>query len=80
VFEVDNAPSEVAGEEVALGQYQDRFVWAKQGVPGVLSVASFSTTMRLFNEGYTEGDPKMAAVPIDPMNFAALATEVARPP
>lgn len=50
------------------------------GVPGVLSVASFSTTMRQFNEGYNEGNPKMAAVPIDPMNYAALATEVARTP
>nr|WP_265413529.1 efflux RND transporter permease subunit [Pseudomonas aeruginosa] len=80
VFEVDKAPSEVACEDVALGQYQDRFVWAMQGVPGVLSVASFSTTMRQFNEGYNEGNPKMAAVPIDPMNYAALATEVARTP
>ena len=35
VFEVDKAPSEVACEDVALGQYQDRFVWAMQGVPGV---------------------------------------------
>ena len=53
---------------------------AGHGVPGVLSVASFSTTMRQFNEGYNEGNPKMAAVPIDPMNYAALATEVARTP
>ncbi|WP_205297809.1 efflux RND transporter permease subunit [Pantoea sp. Cy-639] len=70
----------VACEDVAAGQYQDRFVWAMQGVPGVLSVASFSSNMRQFNEGYNEGNPKMAAVPIDPMNYAALATEVARTP
>ncbi|MCE1117798.1 MULTISPECIES: efflux RND transporter permease subunit [Pseudomonas] len=69
-----------ACEDVAAGQYQDRFVWAMQGVPGVLSVASFSSNMRQFNEGYNEGNPKMAAVPIDPMNYAALATEVARTP
>ncbi|MGV8812442.1 hypothetical protein, partial [Pseudomonas aeruginosa] len=31
VFEVDKAPSEVACEDVALGQYQDRFVWACRG-------------------------------------------------
>ncbi|MGV8547043.1 hypothetical protein ACV35P_36035, partial [Pseudomonas aeruginosa] len=68
----DKALSEVAWEEVALGQYQDRFVWAMQGVPGVLAVASFSTTMRQFNEGYNEGNPKMAAVPIAPMNYAAI--------
>lgn len=69
-----------ACEDVAAGQYQDRFVWAMQGVPGVLSVASFSTNLRQFNEGYNEGNPKMAVVPIDPMNYAALATEVARTP
>lgn len=51
-----------------------------QGVPGVLSVASFSSNLRQFNEGYNEGNPKMAVVPIDPMNYAALATEVARTP
>ncbi|MCP1603594.1 putative RND superfamily exporter protein [Pseudomonas citronellolis] len=67
-----------ACEDVALGQYQDRFVWAMQGVPGVLSVASFSTNMRQFNEGYNEGNPKMSAVPIDPQNYSGLATEVAR--
>ena len=69
-----------ACEDVAAGQYQDRFVWAMQGVPGVLSVASFSSNLRQFNEGYNEGNPKMAVVPIDPMNYAALATEVARTP
>ena len=82
VFEVK--PSEegatTACENVVLGQYQDRFVWAMEGVPGVLSVASFSTVMRQFNEGYNEGNPKMSAVPIDPMNYSALATEVARTP
>lgn len=84
VFEAGQGASGVGGaaacEDVAAGQYQDRFVWAMQGVPGVLSVASFSSNMRQFNEGYNEGNPKMAAVPIDPMNYAALATEVARTP
>ncbi len=69
-----------ACEDVALGQYQDRFVWAMEGVPGVLSVASFSSAMRQFNEGYNEGNPKMSAVPIDPMNYSSLAAEVARIP
>ncbi|MDH4569011.1 RND family transporter [Pseudomonas sp. BN414] len=81
VFEVQSDESgEVVGacENVALGQYQDRFVWAMQGVPGVLSVASFSTGMRQFNEGYNEGNPKMSTVPIDSMNYSSLATEVAR--
>lgn len=81
VFEVrPDESGEVTGacENVALGQYQDRFVWAMQGVPGVLSVASFSSGMRQFNEGYNEGNPKMSAVPIDTMNYSSLATEVAR--
>lgn len=72
--------SQATCENVAAGQYQDRFVWAMQGVPGVLSVASFSSALRQFNEGYNEGNPKMGAVPIAPMNYAALATEVARTP
>jgi predicted RND superfamily exporter protein len=65
-------------EKVDLGLYQDRFTWAMQPVPGVLSVASFSGQLRLYNEGYNEGHPKMAVVPIDPGNHAALATEIAR--
>lgn len=69
-----------ACEQVALGQYQDRFVWAMQAVPGVLSVRAFSTAMRQYNEGYNEGNPKMSAVPIDPLNYSALAMEVARTP
>lgn len=84
VFEVNRGDSagdsQAACEEVVVGQYQDRFVWAMQEVPGVLSVASFSSNLRQFNEGYNEGNPKMGAVPIDPVNYAALATEVARTP
>lgn len=36
--------------------------------------------MRQFNEGYNEGNPKMSAVPIDPMNYSSLAAEVGRLP
>jgi len=67
-----------ACENVALGQYQDRFVWTMQAVPGVLSVASFSDSMRQFNQGYNEGNPKMSAVPIDPANYSSMAAEIAR--
>ncbi|WP_302184309.1 efflux RND transporter permease subunit [Pseudomonas donghuensis] len=82
VFEVRPGPdgSANACEDTALGQYQDRFVWTMEGVPGVLSVASFSSAMRQFNEGYNEGNPKMSAVPIDPMNYSSLAAEVGRLP
>lgn len=65
-------------ENVNLGLYQDRFTWALQPVQGVLSVSSFSGQMRLYNEGYNEGNPKMSVVPIDRGNYAALATEIGR--
>ena len=51
-----------------------------QGVPGVLSINSFSSALRQYNEGYNEGNPKMGAVPIDGGNYAALAVEIARSP
>lgn len=65
-------------ENVNLALYQDRFTWALQPVEGVLSVSSFSGQLRLYNEGYNEGNPKMAVVPIDPGNHAGLATEIGR--
>ena len=43
-----------------------------QPVEGVLSVASYASQLRLFNEGYNEGNPKMSVVPIDTGNYAAL--------
>jgi hypothetical protein len=67
-------------DNVAIGAYQDRFAWAVQPTPGVLSVVSFSSLMRQYNEGYNEGHPKMSAVPIDPANYAALAVELSRIP
>ncbi|MBS0661514.1 MAG: MMPL family transporter [Verrucomicrobia bacterium] len=65
-------------ENVNIGLYQDRFTWAMQPVEGVLSIASFAGQLRLYNEGYNEGHPKMGVVPIDPGNYASLATEIAR--
>ncbi|MBR7214058.1 RND family transporter [Pseudomonas sp. B2021] len=80
VFEVKVDGGANDCENVALGQYQDRFVWAMQGVPGVVSVTSFSNSLRQFNEGYNEGNPKMNAVPVDPTNYSSMAAEVARVP
>ena len=65
-------------ENVAIGLYQDQFVWHMQNTPGVLSAISFSGQLRTYNEGYNEGNPKMNAIPIDPGNYAALATEIGR--
>src|SRR5207342_3061248 len=53
---------------IDIGLYQDRFTWALQPVEGVLSVSSFSQQLRLYNEGYNEGNPKMSVVPTDAGN------------
>ncbi|MEO8296968.1 MAG: MMPL family transporter [Burkholderiales bacterium] len=63
---------------VNLGLFQDRFAWAMEPVEGVLSVSSYAGQLRLYNEGYNEGNPKMSVIPIDPGNYAALSTEIGR--
>lgn len=65
-------------DDVRIGKYQERFAWAMQPVPGVLSVSSMGEQMRLFSQGYNEGQPKMYAVPIDASNYAALTAEIGR--
>ncbi len=65
-------------ENVALGLYQDRFVWDLENTEGVLSASSYAGQLRTYNEGYNEGNPKMAVIPIDPGNYAALSTEIGR--
>ena len=62
----------------AIGAFVDDFAWKMSNVPGVMSVDSYSNQLRLYNEGYNEGNPKMSVVPIDPMNTAGLNAEIAR--
>ena len=84
VFEADPEYAKKSGiascDRAEIGYFQDRFVWAMTPVPGVVSISSFSTTVRQYNEGYNEGNPKMDAVPIDPTVFASLGAEVGRVP
>jgi uncharacterized protein len=63
---------------VALGPFEDALSWKLESVPGVQSVSSFTSMLRTYSQGYNEGNPKMAVVPIDPTNYAALATELMR--
>jgi predicted RND superfamily exporter protein len=65
-------------ENPAIAAWQDDFVWQVAPTEGVLSAVSFAGQMRLFNEGYNEGHPKMSAVPIDAGNFSGLAAEIGR--
>ena len=67
-------------ENVQVGIYQDRFVWAMQPVEGVMSILSFSSLMRQYNEGYNEGNPKMSVVPIDSANYSSMGVEIGRVP
>jgi hypothetical protein len=63
---------------VAIGGFVDDFTWKMANVPGVMSVDSYSNQLRLYSEGFNEGNPKMSVVPIDPMNYAGLNAEIAR--
>ncbi len=63
---------------VALGPFVDDFTWRMGNVPGVLSVDSYSSQIRLYSEGFNEGNPKMAVIPTDPLNYAGLNAEVSR--
>jgi predicted RND superfamily exporter protein len=65
-------------ENPTIGAWQDDFVWQVAPTEGVLSAVSFAGQMRLFNEGYNEGHPKMSALPIDSANYSGLAAEIGR--
>ena len=65
-------------DNVNVALLQDRFTWAMAPVAGILSVASYAGQLRLYNEGYNEGNPKMSVVPLDAANYAALSTEIGR--
>lgn len=65
-------------DNVSFGRYQDQFDTVMRHVPGVLSVSSFADQMKIYNEGYNEGNPAMFTVPLDAANYAALAVEIGR--
>jgi predicted RND superfamily exporter protein len=65
-------------EKVVYGRYQDNFDSAVRNVPGVMSVSSFADQVKIYNEGYNEGNPRMFSVPLDSANYAALGVEVGR--
>jgi len=69
---------EDATANVAVGAFVDDFGWHMSNVKGVMSVNSYASQMKIFNEGYNEGNPKMAAVPIDPTNYGGLTAEIGR--
>lgn len=62
----------------AVAVFDDQLVHALKPVAGVVSIGSYSDLMRTYNQGYNENLPKMNAVPIDPVNYAGLSTEIGR--
>lgn len=62
----------------AVGHYGDQLVYDMSTVPGVVSSSSYATMLRSYNQGYNEGNPKMAVVPIDPGNYSSLSAEINR--
>lgn len=62
----------------AIGTYVSGLTFATQHVPGVVGVASYATMLQTYNEGYNEGLPKTAVVPIDPVNYGSLTEEIRR--
>jgi uncharacterized protein len=75
---LETPPSPENCDRVALGPFEEDLTWTLRNVPGVVSVTSFTSTMRTYSEGYNENNPKMSVVPIDPTNYAALAIEINR--
>src|SRR5450830_783640 len=65
-------------DQVVYGRYQDQFDAVMRHVPGVMSVSSFAEQMKIYNEGYNEGNPNMFSVPLDAANYAGLAVEIGR--
>lgn len=78
VLEVGATAPANSCEQVQFGRYQDGFDTAMRSVPGVMSVSSFAGQLKVYNEGYNEGNPRMFTVPLDPANYAALGVEVGR--
>jgi predicted RND superfamily exporter protein len=65
-------------ENPAVGTYDDNLENSLRGIPGVVSISSYPDMLRTYNQGYNEGNPKMAVVPIDSGNYAGLSTEIGR--
>jgi uncharacterized protein len=67
-----------ACDNPAVGLAEDDFASTMRSEPGVVSVQSYPTMLRTYNEGYNEGNPKMNVVPIDSGNYGGLSAEIGR--
>ncbi|QBR03967.1 efflux RND transporter permease subunit [Paraburkholderia pallida] len=67
-----------ACDNPAVGLYEDDFASAMRTEPGVISVQSYSTMLRAYNQGYNEDYPKMNVVPLDAGNYGSVSVDVGR--
>ncbi|APA90487.1 MMPL family transporter (plasmid) [Paraburkholderia sprentiae WSM5005] len=67
-----------ACDNPAVGLYEDDFSASMRSEPGVVSVQSYSSMLRKYNQGYNEDYPKMNVIPIDAENYGAISVDVSR--
>ncbi len=73
---IEAPPDSCANPEI--GTYVAGLTAATRHLPGVVAASSYSTMLQSYNEGYNEGLPKTAVVPIDPVNYGGLTEEIRR--
>ncbi|RQT14897.1 RND family transporter [Burkholderia contaminans] len=61
-----------------VGLMEDDFVAKMRRGPGVVSADSYAQMLKNYSEGYNEGYPKMAVIPLASDNYAALSAEINR--
>ncbi len=59
----------------SLMRMVDDFSWKMSQIPGVRSVVGLPTMIKLYNEGYNEGNPKMAVIPSDDRELGYIISD-----
>lgn len=68
------APVNSCGD-ARLMRMVDDFSWKMEQLPEVISVVSLPSMIKLYNEGYNEGNPKMAAIPSDKRELGYIVSD-----
>lgn len=68
------APANSCGD-ARLMRLVDDFGWQMEQLPEVISVVSLPSMVKLYNEGYNEGNPKMAAIPSDGRELGYIVSD-----
>ncbi len=68
------APPDSCGKPEFMMMVDD-FAWHMDNHPNVLSTLALPANVKLYNEGYSEGNPKMAAIPSDDRELGYLVSD-----